>query len=177
LLLNLSIAYAQCQRWNESIDASERLIELEPENEDGYHYLAFAYTSVDRDAEAIEVNQKVLRINPDSFYAIANLGLSYLKTEKLQEAATAFRQAINLNSQEAEVRQQEASVRVRLGETYVKLGDLSAAREQLRILAEVDPKAAEELSQIIAAAPEATAGRTLGGVSVSADHHAPRAEE
>jgi tetratricopeptide (TPR) repeat protein len=161
LLLCLSSAYVQCQRWNEALQTSERLIGIKPEEEDGYLNLAIAYSALDRDAEAIEVYQEALRINPDSFYAIANLGLSYLKTEKLQEAVAAFKQSINLYPKEAEALKQESDVRVRLGETYMKLGNLSAAREQLRILSEADPNAADELSQIIAAMQEAMADEAM----------------
>ena len=85
--------------------------------------------------------------------------MSYLKTQKLLEAVAAFNQAINLNPKEAEALKQESDIRVRLGETYMKLGNLSAAREQLRILSEADPNAADELSLIIAAMQEATADK------------------
>ena len=157
LFLNLSIAYVQCQRWNESLQTSKRFIGLKPEEEKGYLYLAIAYSALDRDVEAIEAYKEALRIQPNSFHAIANLGLSYLKTEKLPEAVAAFKQAINLNPKEAEALKQASDIRVRLGETYMKLGNSSAAREQLRILSEADPNAADELSQIIAAMQEAMA--------------------
>jgi tetratricopeptide (TPR) repeat protein len=151
-LLNLCNAYAQCKRWNESLQMSERLIELKPEDEEGHFYLAVAHSALDRDAEAIEAYQQAIRINPNSIYGTANLGLSCVKVGRLPEAASALERAIELKLHETEDRPFEIEVRASLGETYVKLGNLSAAREQLRILTEVDRDAAAELSKMIASA-------------------------
>ena len=74
----LSLAYSISESWNQLQGASERYIQLKPDDEFGYFDLAVAYGALERGDEAVEAYRKALDLKPDSLEAAENLEWLYL---------------------------------------------------------------------------------------------------
>jgi tetratricopeptide (TPR) repeat protein len=81
-------------------------------------------------------------LNPDRAVTYYNLGVAHFKSDHYQEAIEAYKQAIKLEANAAEVH-------ANLGNAYLKLVNKERALEEYRILKTLDPEWADKLYSLI----------------------------
>ncbi len=87
--------YAKADKW------FSKSVEWEPGNRQALYYLGRAKYNENRFEEAVEVFQRCLKLDPKDVKAQDNLGLSYQGLGRNEEAAAAFRTAIDLQAASA----------------------------------------------------------------------------
>jgi non-specific serine/threonine protein kinase len=73
----LGLAYFNKRMWDESITASQKSIELDPQNFLGYWILGRIYHNADRDRESVDLFKKVVSLNPDFYSVYGDLQITY----------------------------------------------------------------------------------------------------
>ena len=81
--LNLSLVYHNAQRYQDSINAARKAIQLKPNFPEAYNNIAAAYEDLRQWDPAIEAAQQAIKLNPDFQLAKNNLAWS-LSQKKLQ---------------------------------------------------------------------------------------------
>ena len=75
----LSLAYWNKEERHEALTASQKAIELDPNNFIGYWILGRIYHGTDRDREAIDLFKKVVALNPDFYSVYGDLEIVYAR--------------------------------------------------------------------------------------------------
>jgi len=172
----LGNAYREANLPQKAIESYKEAIRLDPNSFDARLGLGETYSGLRRHAEAIDFLKQAIRIKPDSAYAHLSLGLALSNSGRYDEAMKAFRQAKELDPDIAEVHvlsgkaylqaglyeravecfkdviltdQRHAQAQFSLGRAYLRIGDQALALKQQRILEELDPKLAQDLSELI----------------------------
>lgn len=78
--LNLSLAYSQARRFEESLTAARHAIQLRPDYAEAYNNEAAAYEDLHRWDEAIAAARQALRLKPD--FQLAQNNLAYAQAQK-----------------------------------------------------------------------------------------------
>lgn len=99
---NLSAAYADLGRYEESMKASQQAITIKPDYANAYSDLGIAYGGLGRYHEAIEALKQAIEIDPDHDEAYNNFGVVYNSLGRHQDAIEALDQAIKINPDNAE---------------------------------------------------------------------------
>ena len=93
----LAHVYSRQLRWKEALDAADRGLHEDPENECCRNFRALALTSLDRTTEATSAVHQSLAADPDDAYAHANRGWLFLRASNVEEALDGFRTALRLD--------------------------------------------------------------------------------
>ena len=94
-LRHLAEAYYDAERWEDARRVLLRVLKLAPEDQDAMYKLGGVYLHLGDFTKAEESLLKVLELDPDDAVAYSNLGLIYLKSDRLDDAAEAFNQALS----------------------------------------------------------------------------------
>lgn len=94
--LNLAIAYMNLERWEESIAAARRAIDLKPENKFAYHHAGEAYLRSGRAAAAIPWFELALARDPDYLRAKIGLGTALAQTGRTETAIHVLTEVVSL---------------------------------------------------------------------------------
>jgi len=78
--LNLSLFYHQSGKYNESIQAAKKALQLKPGYAEAYNNIAAAYEAMNQWDPAIEAAQRALRLKPD--FQLAKNNLAYSLAQK-----------------------------------------------------------------------------------------------
>ncbi len=79
----LGLAYLGKKEVAESLAATQKAIELDPNNFNAYWILARGFHTSDRDREAVEALEKAVEVNPDFLQAYEDLEMYYERTDDL----------------------------------------------------------------------------------------------
>ncbi len=80
-----------------ALDFFQRVLNLDPENEDAHAKTGFLLASRGKVLEAVPHFQKVIQLNPTDAEAHSNLGVSYLKLNREEMARKELEEACRLN--------------------------------------------------------------------------------
>jgi Flp pilus assembly protein TadD len=172
-LCNLGVALSHVGRYNEAISLLTRAVSLKPDYVEAYNNLGAALIDAKRPDEAVTVLEKAISIKPDYPEAYYNLGRIYLLYH--QDGNTAihlfmkaimlkptyvdayvnlgatynrmgrFNETVRLLEEVKGLIADRADCHFNLGVAYAALGNTSAARRELEMLVEFDPRIAEQL--------------------------------
>jgi tetratricopeptide (TPR) repeat protein len=170
------IMYDGAGRYENAIEASKKVIELNPKSEIAVYNLGIMYLKLDRCDEAIATFKQALTIRPDYDYAYYNIGLCYSKQKKWKESVDAFKNFValvpdnadawlnigvgfmQLKNFESALEPLKKSVELRpdygvalynLAIVYLNLKDNFSARDVYKTLVTVDPALAERLKKFL----------------------------
>jgi tetratricopeptide (TPR) repeat protein len=124
--------YYEGGKYQESIAAFKQASALQP-RATTYHFLGNAYALLQRFDEALNAYRQAVQLDPDYQPAYAELGAAYYRLQRPKEAAAAFEQAIRL-------KRDDAKAYLGLGMAQLALGNKTGAREQYRILQNLEPQ-------------------------------------
>jgi len=133
--------YASADKW------FSKAVEWEPGNRQAIYYLGRAKYNENRFEEAIDAFQRCLKLDPKDVKAEDNLGLSYQGLGRNEEAAAAFRQAIEWQAGSA---LKDPGPYINLGALLIETGKPAEALPFLleaRAIAPRDVKARRELGK------------------------------
>lgn len=134
--LNLrAIARMRFGRYQESLEDLRRAVSLKPENSVYQSNLGYALWKLGRIEEAINAERVALKLQENNFTARYQLGRFLLRVgsaDRITEAATHLRRALELNPQQYDVR-------FELIGAYRALGDGAQAASQLALLRDARP--------------------------------------
>lgn len=139
LVLNelASTLYEQ-KKYSESLQYLNRLQILDPTNAGTNIFIGINYLQLKQYADARDILEMAVRKYPDSGEGFYNLGLAYKGLKDYKRAEKAFRDAIELNTANAEARYE-------LGYCLYKQGDITGALEEYEELNNIDENIAERL--------------------------------
>jgi S1-C subfamily serine protease len=86
--LGLGGAYYELGNYDLEVANYRKATECDPENSDGWYYLATAFEDTGQYDKAIDAYQKSLELDPDNKETLHDLGLLFLATGKKDKAAT-----------------------------------------------------------------------------------------
>ncbi|MEG4035570.1 tetratricopeptide repeat protein [Microcoleus sp. S36b_A4] len=95
---DLGNSLQECGRFDESVAAYKKAIELNPNFSWSYHSLGDVLLKLEKWEEAVAAYKKAVELNPDFSWSYHNLGDALLKLRRWEEAAAAYRCEIALNS-------------------------------------------------------------------------------
>lgn len=98
----LSIVLKKAGKISESLTASEKLVEITPQDALAYYNLGNTYRELTKFSKAEESYKKAISLKPDLLQAYYNLGIVSKNNYKLEEAEKYYRQAVHLNPNFAE---------------------------------------------------------------------------
>lgn len=98
----LSIVLKKAGKISESLTASEKLVEITPQDALAHYNLGNTYRELTKFSKAEESYKKAISFKPDLFQAYYNLGIVSKNNYKLEEAEKYYRQAVHLNPNFAE---------------------------------------------------------------------------
>jgi tetratricopeptide (TPR) repeat protein len=133
--------YASADKW------FSKSVEWEPGNRQAIYYLGRAKYNENRFEEAIDAFQRCLKLDPKDVKAKDNLGLSYQGLGRNEEAAVAFRQAIEWQAGSA---LKDPGPYINLGALLIETGKPEEALPfllQAKAIAPRDVKARRELGK------------------------------
>jgi tetratricopeptide (TPR) repeat protein len=93
----LAHAFSRQQRWAEALDAADRGLAIDPEDQSCANFRALALTNLGRIDDANDVVHGSLAFNPDNAYSHANRGWLLLRQSKVEDAVESFRTALRLD--------------------------------------------------------------------------------
>jgi tetratricopeptide (TPR) repeat protein len=173
--------FSQVGKFAEAVPNFQQAIKMDPMLNAAHEELGYALYRLKRYEESAEASQAAIRLYAE-FGPYYNLGLVHAATGKWNEAALAFRRAVNLvdksswkdeytlayyylgqsllktgdieeniESLENEVSRNQASPirRFELANLYLWVGNSKGANEQYKVLKEIDPNLAAELTELI----------------------------
>jgi adenylate cyclase len=130
---SLSFIYSLRREYDKAIAEGERAMALDPGNPRSYEAYANSLYVASRYKEAIPMFQKAIRLNPiGSSGAFFNLGNCYRRMGRLEEAVSAFKQAL-LRSPD------NMFVHVGLAATYIQMGREREARSEAAEALRINP--------------------------------------
>ena len=98
----LSIVLKKAGKISESLTASEKLVEITPQDALAHYNLGNTYRELTKFSKAEESYKKAISLKPDLLQAYYNLGIVSKNNYKLEEAEKYYRQAVHLNPNFAE---------------------------------------------------------------------------
>jgi tetratricopeptide (TPR) repeat protein len=93
-LQELAIQANELQRYSESVELWERLIDLQPHNALAYFNMGYAHFRLKHYKETIRASQKALELNPDLKEAVLNYANSELVIGDIDQAISALRNVL-----------------------------------------------------------------------------------
>ncbi|MGH9874290.1 MAG: tetratricopeptide repeat protein [Pyrinomonadaceae bacterium] len=122
--VNVSIMYQLQNNHDASIENSLKIIELDPNFEPAYEYMALSYLKLGRNGEAIAAMEKAAELAHRASVVLGGLGYVYAATGKRAEAVAVIKELENKYARKEALGQQIAAV-------YAGLGDKDRAFEWL----------------------------------------------
>jgi len=91
--------YLQKKMYEEAIEASDKAIEVDPDNPIFWHTKAYSLWKLEKYEKAIECYQKSVNLNPKYYVTWLEMGKCYLKKEnpEPEKALECFKEAVNLD--------------------------------------------------------------------------------
>jgi Flp pilus assembly protein TadD len=176
-LYNLALAFSRIGRYKEAIGLLTRAISLKPNYVEAYNNLGAALADSGRPDEAVPVLEKAISIKPDHPEAYFNLGNVYLAQQGTVNAARSFftkaimlkpdyvdayinlaagynrlgrfDETVHLLERVEGMIARRADGRFNLGVAYAGLGNTNAARRELKMVRQVDPRMAQQLENFM----------------------------
>ncbi len=100
--VNLLNMYWSQERWDDVIDYSYQILEIDSTRTDVIDKIALSYQQKNMDEEAIAAWAKVIAANPDNPDFHFNKSMLYIRMEKLEEAVEGFYKVLELNPEDEE---------------------------------------------------------------------------
>ena len=168
--------YDEAQNYDKAIEASKRMIDLNPKDDMAVYNLGIMYFRLKRFDEAIDAFKQTLAIKPDNEYAWFNIGSSYTNQKKFKESVEPYKKYLELvpesdsgwlslgvsymqmKNHEAALEPMRKAVELKpdngvalynLAIIYLNLKDDFTARETYKKLVQVDPTLAEKLKKLL----------------------------
>ena len=114
--VNVSIMYQLQNNHDASIENSLKIIELDPNFEPAYEYMALSYLKLGRNGEAIAAMEKAAELANRASVVLGGLGHVYAATGKRAEAVAVIKELENKYARKEALGQHVAAVYVGLGE-------------------------------------------------------------
>ena len=132
----LGAALKQMGKINESLVATQKPVQLKPQDSEAHNNLGVTLNELGRLDEAEASLRQAIKLKPDYAEAHNNLGITLQELGRLEEAETSYRKAIELKPDYAEAHNN-------LGNTLKELGRLKEAEASYRKAIELKPHYAE----------------------------------
>lgn len=132
-------AHTQLRRHARAAECFAEMVRLDPQDPEGWHGLAQAYRADQRPERAIRVLDQFVLVGRGTALAYHLLGESYSDLRRWNEAAGAYRDALNLDGRLAQSW-------FGLGRAEARLGRIRQAREALAVLERSAPPLAAGLA-------------------------------
>ena len=100
----LAVVLELTGRINESLIASQKSLQLEPQDSEGHNNLGITLKKLDRLKEAETSLRQAIKLKPDFAEAHSNLGATLQELGRLDEAETSYRKAITLKPDNEEAK-------------------------------------------------------------------------
>lgn len=126
VLSQLAWCYFLQNRIDNGIEALNKVIEIDPKNDDAYFGLGFFYDTRHEFNLANNMYYKAIEINPRNDHAYVRLGMNYMREEKYAEAKRIYSKGIKENSRNDRAYGGLAFV-------YQKLGDRAEAAKYFKL--------------------------------------------
>jgi tetratricopeptide (TPR) repeat protein len=144
-LSNLGSYYFRSGKLEKAVTLFQNAVRVYPNFIQALSNLGAALNKLDRSPEAIPHLKKTISLDPEFAIAYYNLGNSYFATNQLDDAHTAYNQAVTLGVD-------FLSLHWKLYETTHRLGKNEEAGKQLKIILQMDPEN-EKAKQALAKLP------------------------
>jgi tetratricopeptide (TPR) repeat protein len=113
----------ELDKWEETVDAYERALRLDPDNTTAMNNYAYYLSIREENLEkALEMATEAVEANPENSSFLDTLGWVYFKMEDYDQARNYIQQSIDTGEASAEVFEH-------MGDIFESLGDLQKARE------------------------------------------------
>jgi tetratricopeptide (TPR) repeat protein len=129
----LGVLFIQVGKLNESLNANQKSVELNPMDSEAHYNLGVILKSLDRINEAEASYKQAIKLKPDYAEAHSNLGNTLQELGRLDEAEKSFRQAITLKPNFTEAHSN-------LGKILYKVGYKDLALESIEKANNIDPQ-------------------------------------
>ena len=93
----LGVLFIQVGKLNESLNANQKSVELNPMDSEAHYNLGVILKSLDRINEAEASYKQAIKLKPDYAEAHSNLGITLKELGRLDEAMNSYTKAIELN--------------------------------------------------------------------------------
>jgi protein O-mannosyl-transferase len=139
---NLGDALDALGRTTEAIPNYERAIQLKPDLVEAYNNLGIAYAAQGKPEAGVGMLRTATQMRPDFLEAHLNLAITFRQLGRLPESLASANQAVALRPGNALARYHRAV-------TLAQVGNLDAARQDLRVLQDLDPRLAARLHGLL----------------------------
>ena len=138
----LGIVLKKSGRVSESLVASQRAVQLAPQDANAHYNLANTFTELGRLAEAEASFKQSIALNPDFADAHYNLANTFKELGRLEEAEASFKQSIALQADFVKAHSN-------LGNTLQELGRLREAQESYTQALALEPESATAAQNMV----------------------------
>lgn len=139
---NLGDALDGAGRTTEAIPNYERAIQLKPDLVEAYNNLGIAYAAQGKPEAGVGMLRTATQMRPDFLEAYLNLAITLRQLGRLPESLASASEAVALRPGSALARYHRAV-------TLAQLGQLDVARQDLRVLQDLDPGLAARLQGLL----------------------------
>ena len=129
----LGTVYGKKGVYNNSIEAYQKSIEINPKNNNVYYNIGVTYGNKEEYNKAIEAYKKAIEINSKDDKAHTNMGIAYYEKGEYDHAIEAYKKAIEINSKDDEAY-------VKMGIAYGKKEEYLKEIEAYKKAVEINPK-------------------------------------
>ncbi|OHB64566.1 MAG: hypothetical protein A2Y76_11095 [Planctomycetes bacterium RBG_13_60_9] len=140
--LGMGKAHFACGAYPEAVASCQRALQLRPGSADAHLSLGLALSNAGKYDEAMQAFQRAKELDPAIVETQVLTGKAYLQAGMCAQAIECFKDAVQTD-------QQHAQAYFNLGRAYLRVGEKGLAIEQERILQDLDPRLASQLSQLI----------------------------
>jgi tetratricopeptide (TPR) repeat protein len=91
---SILVMYDNAKRSDKAIEACQKMIALDPKNDESYYQLGNQYSKANKNAEAVEAFKKTVEINPKHEYAWFQMGVGYYQLKDYTQAIVAFQKTV-----------------------------------------------------------------------------------
>ena len=137
----LGAIFNKAGKFNESLFATQKAVELVPNDSGAYYNLGLTFKCLGKFKQALSSYQKAIAIKPDFAEAHVNLGDTFLELGKTQDAFSSYQTAIAIRPDFAEAFSN-------LGVTLIELGKLEDAVNCYQKAIAINPNFAPALSNM-----------------------------
>ena len=135
-LANLGTYFSRVERWDEAVDAFEKILSYNPEDGPAYTKLAYVYLqpgfSRRDDRKALDYLDKGLALIPDNFMGLFNKAIILIRMERFPEAEEPLRRAVALSPN-------YVAAHFMLGEVALRMGRRDEAAAHYRDVLRLNP--------------------------------------
>lgn len=139
--LNLSQLYYQTENYQQSLQASFQIIEIDSERFEGYYNLGQCLEKLNQIAQAIAAYEKTIELKPDYVDAYNNLGNILTQQGQFIQAEAVYRQAIKINPN-------HFGSYLNLGNLFLLQNQIESSLENYQIALEIVPNNPDILNNL-----------------------------